>query len=83
MTNDSSDKVASWRIILAFFLDFLTAFAVFGYLVALATGNTTSGGFSLEGAPALLVFILVIAYFVVFGRFLGGRLWQRLLGAVR
>ena len=71
--------VATWRIILAIFLDALTAFMVFGYLIAVATGNTTDTGFQLNGMPALVLFALVIAYFVI-GNRTGGTLWKRILG---
>jgi hypothetical protein len=45
------------------------------------TGNLTGGGFGLKGGPALLVFAIIAAYFVVFIRFLGSTPWQRLLRA--
>ena len=78
-----SDKpVATWRIILAFFLDLITAFAVFGWLVAKFSGGLTETGFQLDGIPALVSFALIIAYFVVGAR-TGGTLWARLFGAVR
>lgn len=80
--SEAPGDVATWRIILAFVLDLLTAFFVFGYLVATVFGGRTEGGFSLEGAPALLLLALIIAYFVLAKRF-GGRLWERILGAVR
>jgi hypothetical protein len=71
---------ATWRVVLAFFLDLITSFTVFGYLIARLTGGLTENGFSLEGLPAILCFGLVIAYFLIMPS-LGGRLWQRLLGA--
>ncbi|RSC38172.1 hypothetical protein EGT36_13880 [Agrobacterium sp. FDAARGOS_525] len=74
---------ATWRIILAFFLDFWTAFFASGFLVATVAGGRTPGGFALNGAPAFIAFVLIIAYFVVLGRFFGGTLWQRLLKARR
>ncbi|MDH0868769.1 MULTISPECIES: hypothetical protein [Agrobacterium] len=74
---------ATWRIILAFFLDFWTAFFAAGFLVATVAGGRTPGGFALNGAPAFIAFVLIIAYFVVLGRFFGGTLWQRLLKARR
>lgn len=80
---DTPQDVASWRIILAFFLDLLTAFFVFGYLVSRVFGGATDTGFQLDGWRALILLALIIAYFVIFGRYLGGRLWQRMLGAVR
>lgn len=76
-------KVASWRIILAFILDLVMAFAVLGYLIGLLFGGATDTGFSLQGWTAGLLFVLIIAYFVVFNRFLGGTIWKRILGAVR
>lgn len=76
-------KVASWRIILAFFLDLITSFVVLGYVISRVFGGATETGFALEGWTALLLFASVIAYFVVFNRFLGGTIWKRILGAVR
>ena len=72
---------AQLRVILAFVLDLITSFAVFGYIVAVFTGSITDGGFFLEGAPALIAFALVIAYFILMPRFFGGRLWQHVLRA--
>ena len=76
-------KVASWRIILAFILDLLMAFFVLGFLISRVFGGATETGFALEGWTALLLFALIVAYFVVFNRFLGGTIWKRILGAVR
>lgn len=45
------------------------------------SGGLTEDGFGLQGGPALLLFALTIAYFVLFRRFLGGTLWQRILQA--
>ncbi len=82
MTNPvtTPNPVARWRIILAAVLDFLTAFFVLGYIVAMLTGGTTDGGFELSGWPALLLFALIAVYFVA-GRHLGGTLWRRILKA--
>ncbi len=77
-----SDSPATWRIVLAAILDFFTVFAVGGYLVARFTGNLTETGFQLNGAPAFLLFGLIIAYFVA-ARYTGGTLWQRILRARR
>ncbi|MGV2065240.1 hypothetical protein [Agrobacterium sp. 22-226-1] len=74
---------ATWRIVLAFFLDFWTAFFAAGFLVAAVAGGHTPQGFALNGVPAFIAFALIIAYFVVLGRFFGGTLWQRLLKARR
>ncbi len=73
--------VATWRKVLAAVLDFLTIFLVGGYAIGHLTGMTTPGGFELKGGAALALFAVIIAYFVVFRKWLGGTLWQRLLGA--
>ena len=74
------NKPASWRVTVAFILDLLTSFIVFGYVIAKFTGNTTENGFSLTGLPAIILFTLVIAYMWLMPRY-GGRLWQRILKA--
>lgn len=74
-------KPATWKLVLAAILDFITAFIVFGFLVAWLTGGLTESGFSLAGIPALIFFLLIIVYFVVFNRFLGGTVWRWILGA--
>jgi len=71
--------VATWRKVLAAILDFIFVFAIGGYLIGYATGNLTEEGFSLNGGPAFLLFALVILYFALFTRYLGGTVWQRLL----
>ncbi len=65
--------------VFAFILDFITSFGGFGYLIAKFTGGLTEGGFELSGGPALLLFALVIAYFVVLNRFAGGTIWKHIL----
>ena len=72
---------ATWKLILAGILDFITAFLAFGFLVAWMTGGLTGNGFNLTGAPALVCFLLIIAYFIVFNKFLGGTIWRWILGA--
>lgn len=67
-----------WRRILAAILDFFTIFLVAGYGIAMVTGDTTEGGFQLDGLPALVAIALVILYFVA-GHYLGGTIWQRIL----
>lgn len=76
-------RVSIWRIVLAAILDFLTAFFVLGFVIGAIFGGATSTGFTLEGWSALLLFALIVAYFVVFNRYLGGTIWKRVLGAVR
>ena len=82
-TATPSSQPATWRIVLAFILDFFTAFWVFGFLVAIVFGGRTEDGFQLNGMPAFLSFALMVAYFVVFNKFLGGTIWKRILKAKR
>lgn len=73
-------QVSTARKVFAAILDFFFIFIVGGYVVARFTGGTTDGGFELQGMPAFALFGIVILYFIVFSRFLGGTLFQRLLG---
>lgn len=66
------------RKIFAAILDFFTVFFAGGFAIGSMTGGTTDQGFSLEGGPALLLFGLIIAYFVI-GAKTGGTIWQRIL----
>lgn len=66
------------RKVFAAILDFITVFALGGWLIGKATGGTTESGFELNGWPALLLFAVIIAYFVLGSR-TGGTLWQRIL----
>ena len=73
--------VATWRNAVAAILDFIFVFAIAGYAIGHFTGNTTEEGFALKGGPAFLLFAVIILYFIIFRRFLGGTVFQRLLGA--
>ena len=79
---DTPKSASTFRRSLAGVLDFLTIFFVGGYLIAKLTGDDTSGGFSLNGAPALALFGLIVAYFWVGWKQAGGTIWQRILGVV-
>lgn len=81
MSDTTTPPVATWRKVVAAILDFLTVFFVGGHIIGALTGNTTSGGFNLQGAPALVLFALIIVYFVVGRKFLGGTLWRHILSA--
>ena len=70
----------AWRKVAAAALDFFFAFFIAGFFVGYLTGNLTKGGFELSGVPALVVFAAIALYFVVFAKFLGGTVWQRVLG---
>ena len=71
--------VSTWRKVFAAILDFIFIFAISGYVVASITGNTTESGFDLKGGPAFIVFAIIILYFILFTRYLGGTIFQRLL----
>ena len=74
-------KPSTWKLVLAGIFDFITAFVFFGFLVGWLTGGLTEGGFSLAGVPALVCFLLIIGYFIVFNKYLGGTIWRWILGA--
>jgi drug/metabolite transporter (DMT)-like permease len=73
-------SVATWRKVSAAILDFFTVFFVAGYAISLATSSTTSGGFELQGGPALILAALIVAYYVIFTKYLGCTIWHRVLG---
>jgi hypothetical protein len=73
-------QVSTWRKVVAAILDFFFVMFIGGYAIGYMTGNLTDEGFSLNGAPALILFAIIILYFVIFTRYLGGTLFQRLLG---
>ena len=75
--NAVAKPVPTWRKVVAAFLDFIFVFFIAGYAVGYLTGNLTDSGFDLKGGPALVVFALIALYFVVFTKFLGGTVWQR------
>jgi len=73
------NAVATWRKVLAAVLDFLTIFIFGGYVIGYLTGSLTPGGFQLRGGPAFALVAAMIAYFIVFTKYLGGTPWQRVL----
>lgn len=74
-------QVSTWRKVVAAILDFFFVMFVAGYAIGYMTGNLTEEGFNLKGGPALILFAIVVLYFVIFSHYLGGTLFQRLLGA--
>jgi uncharacterized membrane protein YkvI len=80
---EPAKRAPVWKRVIASILDFFTAFFVFGMAIAYFTGETTSKGFNLTGWSALLLFALVVAYFFVGRRHLGGTLWDRIFGIAR
>jgi hypothetical protein len=71
--------VPTWRKVVAAILDFFTIFFVGGFIIARLAGGQTNGGFNLQGLPALILFALIAAYFVIGYRYAGGTIWQRIL----
>jgi len=72
--------VPTWRKVVANILDFFSIMFIGGYAIAYATGGLTPDGFQLNGGPAFALFGTIVAYFVIFRKFLGGTIWQRILG---
>ena len=70
-----------WRRGLAGVFDFVMVFACGGYVIGKLTGETTQDGFNLTGWAALTLLALIIAYFYVGWKVIGGTLWQRIFGA--
>ncbi len=70
----------TWKKVIAFFIDLLGTFIIFGYVIALITGNTTDEGFQLNGLPAFVLFASIIGYFIAMNKFAGGTLGKKLLG---
>jgi uncharacterized membrane protein len=68
MSDSTPRPPSTLRIVLAAILDFATVFAVAGYVIARLTGNLTENGFQLTGVPALVLFALIAAYFIVASR---------------
>jgi hypothetical protein len=77
----SPAKKPFWRRGLAGFLDFLTVFLVGGSLIGKSTGQATSDGFNLTGWPAMALFVVIILYFYLGWKHLGGTIWQLILKA--
>jgi hypothetical protein len=81
MSETSNPKpVSTVRKVFAAILDFIFIVAAGGYLIGYLTGGLTEDGFNLHGGPAFVLFALIVLYFVIFSRYLGGTLWQRMLG---
>jgi len=76
----AAKPVSTWRKVVAAILDFLFVMFIGGYAIGYMTGNLTDEGFSLNGGPAFILFAIIILYFVIFTRYLGGTVFQRLLG---
>lgn len=47
---------------------------IVGYLISMVTGSTTADGFNLSGGPALLLFLIAMAYYAVMEKTSGATL---------
>jgi DMSO reductase anchor subunit len=83
MSAEIATSVPTWKKIVAAFLDFMTIFFAGGFAIGAATGQNTPEGFNLTGVSALLLFALIFLYFFAGSKYLGGTIWQRILGTRR
>ena len=81
--NSPTYTAPTWKRVASSILDFFTVFYVGGHIIALFTGETTPGGFELQGWSALLLFALIGGYFFVGRRVAGGTLWDWFFGVAR
>jgi hypothetical protein len=85
-TNQMAEVVepaATWKRVIAAILDFFTIFVAAGYAIARVSGGMTDDGFKLTGAPALVLFAVIVVYFFVGRRYAGGTLWDRIFRIAR
>ena len=80
---ESNARAAVWKRVVATCLDAITVFSGAGFVIGKLTGNLTPSGFQLDGGPALLLFAVIAAYFVVGRKYAGGTLWDRVFGIRR
>lgn len=76
-------RAATWKRVTAAILDFLTVFYLGGLAIGKVTGGASGGSFELSGLPALALFVLIVIYFYVCRRHLGGTLWDRIFSIAR
>lgn len=74
------NNTPTWKKVLAFLIDTVGSFFIFGYAIAYFTGNINTDGFNLQGLPALFAVILIVSYFVVFNKYFGGTLGKKIFG---
>jgi len=75
-------KVPVWKRVLAFVIDFVAVYLIFGFIIGYFTDQliTDGIGFDLEGGSAILFFVLIIAYFIIMNKWCGGTIAKKLLG---
>jgi hypothetical protein len=77
------ERAAVWKRVVAALLDFIMVFMLGGMIIGRLTGDNTDEGFSLDGAPAIVLFAIIGIYFFVCRRFAGGTLWDRIFRIAR
>jgi hypothetical protein len=83
MAQQQPAAAPTWKRVVASILDFIMVFFAGGYLIGAATGNLQPDGFNLTGWPAALLLAVIVAYFYVGRRVVGGTLWDRFFGITR
>ncbi len=81
------EQTPSWKIILAFFLDFIGSFIVFSITASLITGGfyrteinrVYEYGFHLSWLAVLIVVVCIVGYFKLMRKYYGGTLGKKLL----
>ena len=73
------EAVGVGRRAVAVIIDSVLLFIV-GYIIALATGQTTSDGFNIQGGPAFLWLGIGLAYYIVMEATSGATLGKRAMG---
>jgi uncharacterized RDD family membrane protein YckC len=73
------EAVGVGRRAVAILIDSILLFIV-GYVIALATGATTTDGFNLQGGPAFIWFLLALAYYIVMEKTSGATLGKKAMG---
>jgi uncharacterized RDD family membrane protein YckC len=73
------EAVGVGRRAVAIIIDSVLLFIV-GYVLAIATGQTSEGGFNLQGGPAFLWIAIALAYYIVMEATSGGTLGKMAMG---
>jgi uncharacterized RDD family membrane protein YckC len=73
------EAVGVGRRAVAIIIDSVLLF-ILGYIIAMATGATTSEGFNLRGGPAFLWFGIGLAYYIVMEAMSGATLGKKAMG---
>ena len=75
--------VPAWHRVAAAVLDFFTVFLAAGFGIAALTDDINDNGFSLSGWPALALLVILVVYFWISRRYLGGSIWDRVFRSPR